>query len=51
MSLIDGGFVVAFVFVLIVAVVLIALWRGDRVKTGFRYRDAELFLSYWRKRK
>ena len=44
MSLIDGGIVVALV-------VLFALWRGDRVKTGFRYHGTEIFFCYWRKRK
>ena len=44
MNLIDGGIVVALV-------VLFALWRGDRVKTGFRYHGAEIFFCYWQKRK
>ena len=44
MSLAEG------VLVVIALVLLIAVWRGDRVQTGFRYRGAELFLSYWRKR-
>ena len=47
MNLIDIDVVV----VVVALVVLCALWRGDRVKTGFRFHGAELFLSYWRKRR
>ena len=39
------------VIVIVAFVVIFALWRGDRVKTGVRFQGAELFLSYWRKRR
>lgn len=48
MNLTSGFFMLIFFFTF---VVIFALCRGDRVKTGFRFHGAELFLSYWRKRR
>ena len=48
MNLTTGFFTLIVVFTF---VVIFALCRGDRVKTGLRFRGAELFLDYWRKRR
>ena len=44
MTLTAGFFTLIVVFIF---VFIFALCRGDRVKTGFRFHGAELFLSYW----
>ena len=48
MNLTTGFFTLIVFFTFIV---IFALWLGDRVKTGFRFRGAELFLSYERREK
>ena len=40
--------VLAFV---VIVVVLVALWRGDQVKTGLQIPGVRLFLSYRRNRR
>lgn len=37
--------------VVFVVVVLVALWRGDQVETGFRFFRVQLFLRYRRNRR